>query len=535
MKEEVLTVRARMQELHASGDILKAEWRISQLQILQRMISENHDAIRAALFSDLGKEWTEATTAEICAVEVEIELCIRKLRSWMKPWDVASPGISFPSRSKIVPMPLAPPGVLVIGPSNYPFFLCLHPAIGSLAAGNPTLLKPSDLCPATCELFQDLVQKYYGDQQNYSLQVVLADVPKTTELLSHPWGTIFFTGSARVGKIVATAAAQTLTPTILELGGKTPCVVDETCPNHIQQIAHRIIWAKLFNAGQTCAAVDYVLVHESVAPALIKCLQIALETQFPDSTELARLVCREHAQRQVELIQEIERRIAASSSASPSSPKIVVGGSATCDVQSRFVTPTMIVNPPDDSRLLKEEIFGPILPILTFQTRSQAIATIQEVSGMAPLCMYVFTKSDTVLQEYIRTCRAGGVVRNDCLVHLASQELPFGGLGTSGYGAYHGKFSFDAFSQQLPVVYRPCAPGMDLGMARYHPFAGGKGQRAAGIMKLPYIPVLKPAVVAVGLAIVARFLLRGQVAALLASALEGLAGWMRHKAAHPYQ
>jgi acyl-CoA reductase-like NAD-dependent aldehyde dehydrogenase len=479
-REEIESIRAKMRAAHA-GDFpenLKASWRVAQLRRLEKMVAENRPAIHAALYADLGKETAEAM-AETMAVEAEARFMAGSVKEWMKAEVVPSPVGTFPSRSRVVPTPLAPPGVLVIGPSNFPFMLALRPAVGALAAGNPVLVKPSDLCPRTGEVLQQLIRKYFGngekDGSPPGLHCVLADAAKTTEILSYPWATVFFTGSQRVGKIVAEAAAQTLSPVVLELGGKSACVVDETCPRHVQQMAHRIVWGKTLNSGQVCAAVDYVLVHESRAPELIRCLVRALSEQYPknaagQASELGRMVCREHASRQVELIAEVEKAAAASASASGSTEtkatRIVVGGSKECDPASRYVAPTIVLDPPRGCRLMKEEVFGPVLPVLTYSTRQEAIETVQEVSGMAPLCLYVFTDSEDVFQHYVRTCRAGAAVRNDCIMHLGSRNLPFGGLGTSGYGRYHGKYSFDLFSHPLPVMYRPCVSGSDLGMAR---------------------------------------------------------------------
>jgi acyl-CoA reductase-like NAD-dependent aldehyde dehydrogenase len=533
-QEEIDSIRAKMQAIHndsagsggGGGVNLTLQWRVDQLKRLERLVVENREAIYAALLADLGKDRGEAMP-EIAAVEGEIKHCLGSVSKWMQPKHVPSPSLSFPSRSTLVPMPLAPPGVLVIGPSNYPLMLSLHPAVGALAAGNPVLVKPSDLCPETAKLMKRLIDQYFAE--THGVQCILADAPKTGELFARRWGMVFFTGSERVGRILTQAAAQTLTPVVLELGGKSPCIVDETCPANIQQAAHRIVWAKLFNTGQTCAAVDYVLVHESLAKALVQGLEKAIRAQFPADQagragELGRIVCRAHAQRHVDMLKEVEGWKARSDNKPP--PRIVVGGSSECDVNIRYVAPTLVVDPPLDSRMMKEEIFGPILPVLTFTTRQEAIGMVHSISGMAPLCLYAFTNSDKVFQQIFRSCRAGGVVRNDCLVHLASRELPFGGLGTSGHGNYHGKFSFDTFSQLLPVVFRPCVAGSDLGMARFHPFAGGKVEQMEKLMDAPYIPVLKPTF----LAILALAAIRSPFGwNLLASALEKVAAFMRQR------
>jgi aldehyde dehydrogenase (NAD+) len=270
-------------------------------------------------------------------------------------------------------------------------------------------------------------------------------------------------------------------------------------------------------------------VHESLAKTLVQSLEHAIRTQFPKDDagragELGRIVCRAHAQRHADMLKEVEEwKVRLDNKPQP---RVVVGGSNECDIDIRYVAPALVVDPPLDSRMMKEEIFGPILPVLTFTSRQEAIQMVHSISGMAPLCMYVFTSSDRVFQQVIRSCRAGGVVRNDCLVHLASRELPFGGLGTSGHGSYHGKFSFDTFSQLLPVVYRPCVAGSDLGMARFHPFAGGKVEQMEKLMDAPYIPVLKPTF----LAILAVAAIRSPFGwNLLASALERVVAFMRHR------
>jgi acyl-CoA reductase-like NAD-dependent aldehyde dehydrogenase len=322
-----------------------------------------------------------------------------------------------------------------------------------------------------------------------AVRVVEGSIPETTALLKQSWGLIFFTGSERVGKVVAAAASQTLTPTVLELGGKSPCLIDETAPADVRQIANRIMWAKTINTGQTCIAVDYALVHSSLKEKLIPELLRTLEVQYgpdPEKSELGRIITPAHADRLVDMIKEVEE-----AAAKPGSPtKILCGGSAKCDPKNRYIVPTIVINPPMDCRLMKEEIFGPILPLLVVDSRQEAIAIMNKVH-LTPLAVYVFTKSDTVFRRLCEKVRSGSAMRNDALVQGGSPFFPFGGLGTSGYGSYHGKASFDTFSHSFPTMYRPCAPGMDSFMARYHPFAGTKGWLIENVlMKLPSVPVL---------------------------------------------
>jgi acyl-CoA reductase-like NAD-dependent aldehyde dehydrogenase len=501
-------LRARMQAAHDSGANLSFHsWRLQALINLQTLVSENHEEIANALYEDLGKERTEAYASEIRLVENEIAYFIKNLKAWLQPTSVPSPLACLPSYSTVRLRPLAPPGVLILGPCNYPFLLCMQPAIGALAAGNPTLLKPSEACPATCHLLEKLVNKYFDPSV---LTVLLGDAKTSMALTKRQWGMIFFTGSGRVGTFVAQAAANTLTPTVLELGGKCPVIVDETasCLDNtvrLQQIAHRIIWAKCWNTGQTCAAVDYVLIQENYFETLCQALVKALELQYGgnadcQTSELGRLVSVDHAQRQFDLILEIEQRIA--SKTAPANCKILVGGSQYCKVQERFIAPTLIINPPLDSRLMQEEIFGPILPIFSFSRREQVAPFVKSVAP-TPLCLYVYTNSKSVFDEYCQHIPSGSAMRNDGLIHLVSSHLPFGGLGSSGYGKYHGKHSLEVFSHTFSTMERPLGYGLDWGQLRCHPFQPNgreeddsrwlqvkRNVMANIILKLPNLPVM---------------------------------------------
>ncbi len=450
-------IRQNMQDLHDSGINRSYEWRVEQLQKMRQLVLDNRTAIAQALYHDLGKSYTEAVGAEITLLLGEIDHSLSHLKDWMQPRHVGSPAATIPAWTTVTPCPKVGPACLILGPSNYPFSLSLQPAVGALAAGNPVIIKPSELCVATSKLLQQLCDQYFDPS---AVKLIPGGIPETQQLLQEPWGLIFFTGSERVGKIVATAAAQTLTPTILELGGKCPAYVDAQHPP-LQQMADRIVWAKFFNTGQTCAAIDTVVVHQDVVDKLVPALLTSLERQYPaprQTSELGRMVAKQHAQRLYDLIAQVETKC-----------PILCGGTGECNVDERYIAPTIVLNPPNDCRLAQEEIFGPILPIITVSSEEEAVAYIRNMYG-TPLCLYVFTQRSAVLNRIRLHCPAGGVMRNDALIFLASQDAPFGGLGTSGYGSYHGKYSFDAFSHYQTCMTRATGPGTDFGNLRCHPF-----------------------------------------------------------------
>jgi acyl-CoA reductase-like NAD-dependent aldehyde dehydrogenase len=479
-------ILAPMQAVHDSRVNLSPEWRVKQLECIRKILRNHWSEWQEALAQDLGKSITEGTVMELEMTVQEIDLAESQLKKWMAPKQVPTPGLFLPAFTTITPMPKRGPACLIIGPFNYPITLTLKAAIGSLAAGNPTVIKPSEQTPMVSALMKKLFDQYVDKG---AVRVVEGSIPETTALLKQPWGLILFTGSERIGKVVAAAASQTLTPTVLELGGKSPCFVDETAPEDIRQIANRIIWAKTINSGQTCTAVDYALVHSSLKEKLFPELLRTLKVQYgsdPETSELGCIVSPTYADRLVDLIKEVEEAAAKPGS----STKILCGGSAKCNPKNRYIAPTIVINPPLDCRLMKEEIFGPILPLLIVESREEAIAIMNKVH-VTPLVISVFTKSDRVFQQVCQQVRSGGAMRNDALILAGSSFLPFGGLGTSGYGATGGKYSFDAFSHYFPTIYRPCAPGMDAFMARYHPYAGAKGWLLENVLVcFPVVPVL---------------------------------------------
>jgi len=357
---------------------------------------------------------------------------------------------------------------------------------GSLAAGNPVVLKPSEMAPSVSSLLTKLVPQYFDSSV---FAIFEGGVPETTELLRHPWGLVFFTGSTRVGKVVSAQAAQTLTPVILELGGKSPTVLTKDCPD-MRVVADRIAWGKTVNGGQTCVAPDYVLCHRDVLSQFIDEIKQSLVRMYgidAQKSNLTRVINEDSAKRIIRCIREIEV-------GGESKGKIIHGGSDLCDASSCFVSPTIILEPSLDTELMKEEIFGPVLPIVPVSTDEEAIEFIaKQQRGMTPLALYVFTRSSSVFEKIAASCPSATLVRNDVIVQFGTTSLPIGGLGTSGCGNYHGKHSIESFSHQRATIYKPAHAAFEYGGVRYAPYddwGGLKGKLFVTLTKLPKIPVL---------------------------------------------
>ena len=506
-------IRTSMQELHDSGINFTYQWRKIQLLTLRRMLMEHWDDYCHALYIDLHKCSVEAIATELLMIRTELDYTIQHLYTWMHPTSVPSPAVCALAYTHIQSRPTLGPGVLILGPFNYPVSLVLHPAIGALAAGNPVIIKPSEWTPNVANLLSTLITKYFTSDV---MVCITGGIPETTQLLSYSWGRIFFTGSTKVGIIVAQAAAKTMTPVTLECGGKSICYIDSTTtsykndPKLLQQISQRILWSKTLNCGQTCAATDTVVCDSDelvslLVPHFIDNITSMFGRNPKTDSEIGRIVTIQHTQRLIDLIIEVEEYIASVPVDGDHTCQIVVGGSSECDASEKYIAPTIILNPPLHLRIMQEEIFGPILPIITVSNRNDAIQSIRRINmptnggmTMTPLCLYVFTNSNSVLQQMIQQVPAGSVVRNDCLIHLCSPYIPFGGLGTSGYGgAYHGRYTFDLFSHTLPVMYRPYVwprkflPIYDWNVLRCHPFTPMKKYITLHVaMSLPAVPVL---------------------------------------------
>jgi aldehyde dehydrogenase (NAD+) len=407
-------------------------WRVEQLNALRRMLDEKEGEILEALALDLGKSVFEAWVSEIGFLKQEIGYTTKHLADWMQPQRVGAPIIQQPARATIVREPLGV--VLIIGPWNYPLQLVLAPLIGAIAAGNCSLIKPSELAANTSALLARLIPVYLD---RHAVEVVEGAVEETTALLKERFDHIFFTGGATVGRIVMRAASEYLTPVTLELGGKSPCIVDEKVD--LAVAAKRIIWGKFLNAGQTCVAPDYLLVHRAVAEPLMRAMKSALTDFYGDdprnSPDYGRIISRRHFDRLVSLMDGMD---------------VEVGGEK--DEESRYLAPTIISRPPSDSPLMSEEIFGPLLPFVVVDSIGEAIDQIN--ARPRPLALYLFSKDKAVHETVVAETSSGGVCINDVVVHLLPHELPFGGVGESGMGAYHGRASFECFSHSKSLLNR---------------------------------------------------------------------------------
>ncbi|KAG7545125.1 Aldehyde dehydrogenase domain [Arabidopsis suecica] len=437
-----------------TGRTKSYEWRISQLQSIARMIDEKEKCITEALYQDLSKPELEAFLAEISNTKSSCMLAIKELKNWMAPETVKTSVTTFPSSAQIVSEPLGV--VLVISAWNFPFLLSVEPVIGAIAAGNAVVLKPSEIAPAASSLLAKLFSEYLD---NTTIRVIEGGVPETTALLDQKWDKIFFTGGARVARIIMAAAAKNLTPVVLELGGKCPALVDSDV--NLQVAARRIIAGKwACNSGQACIGVDYVITTKDFASKLIDALKTELETFFGqnalESKDLSRIVNSFHFKRLESMLKE-----------NGVANKIVHGGQTTEDKLK--ISPTILLDVPEASSMMQEEIFGPLLPVITVQKIEDGFQVIR--SKPKPLAAYLFTNSTELQKQFVQNVSAGGMTINDTVLHVTVKDLPFGGVGESGIGAYHGKFSYETFSHKKGVLYRSFSGDADL---RYPPYTPKK-------------------------------------------------------------
>ena len=442
-----------------SGRTKPLSWRLAQLAGLRRMLTERAAEFEDALLEDLAKNPTESQIAELGFVVGEIDHMRRNLRKWLRPRRVAVPGALLPAKAQVV---LEPVGVvLVIAPWNYPVQLLLAPVVGALAAGNAVVLKPSELAPATSAAMARLVPQYLDPA---AVAVVEGGVEETTALLAQRWDHIFFTGNGRVGRIVAAAAAEHLTPVTLELGGKSPVYVDDSAD--LAAAARRIAWGKFMNAGQTCVAPDYILATKAVSERLAAELGNAVRALYgddpSDSPDYGRIVNDRQFERLAGLL---------------GSGTTAVGGRS--EAASRYLAPTVLVDVPRDSAVMGEEIFGPVLPIVAVDGLDDAIAFIR--SGDKPLALYVFSERRDVRRRILTETSSGAVGFGVPAAHLAVGGLPFGGVGESGSGAYHGRRSLETFSHEKAVLSKALAP--DTLQLIYPPYTEGKDRFARGLLR----------------------------------------------------
>ena len=410
-------------------------WRRGQLQKLRLMLVEREADFERALHEDLGKSALESQITEIGFLLGEIDHALANLTKWMRPRRVAAPLVVQPASAKVI---LEPLGVaLIIAPWNYPLMLALSPLIGAIAAGNSAIVKPSEIAPATSAALALLMPQYLDRR---AIAVVEGGVPETTELLEQRFDHIFYTGNGRVGRIVARAAAEHLTPVTLELGGKSPVYVDDTV--NLAEAARRIVWGKFLNSGQTCVAPDYVLGRREVlsrlAPKLADAIHELYGSAVQANPDYGRIVSDAQFARLVSYLGDGE---------------IVVGGSY--DASERFIEPTVLAGVSRDSTVMRDEIFGPILPLIEVDDLGDALSFV--TGRDKPLAAYVFSESTEVRRRWELETSSGALTFGAPVLHLTVPELPFGGVGESGQGAYHGERSFKVFSHEKAVLSKPLA------------------------------------------------------------------------------
>ncbi|XP_057795730.1 aldehyde dehydrogenase isoform X2 [Salvia miltiorrhiza] len=391
---------------------------------------------------------------EIAAVVSACKMALKQLHRWMKPEKVKTSMTTFPSSAELVSEPYGV--VLVISTWNYPILLSLEPVIGAISAGNAVVLKPSEVAPATSSVISKLLGQYMDVS---AVKVIEGGIHETSALLEQKWDKIFYTGNSKVGRVILAAAAKHLTPVILELGGKCPVIVDSNI--NLTVAARRIISGKWgCNSGQTCVSPDYIITTKDYASKFVDALSSELEKFYGkdpvNSKDLSKIINSRHFERLTKLLDEEKV-----------SSKIVIGGQR--DKANLKITPTVILDAPQDSLILNEEIFGPLLPIITVNNIKDGINLI--TSKDKPLAAYIFTNDKKLKEEFVQRVSAGGISVNEVTIHLAEATLPFGGVGESGMGSYHGKFSFEAFSHKKPVLYRGFGGEIS---ARYPPYTSRK-------------------------------------------------------------
>jgi aldehyde dehydrogenase (NAD+) len=437
------TVR-RLRETFQTGRTRSIDWRKQQLRALERLMNENEPAIAAALEQDLGRKPFEAWLADIASTAGEAKAAAKNVRKWTRRRYRMLEMSQLPGRAWIEYEPYGT--VLIIGAWNFPFALTLGPAVGAIAAGNTVVLKPSEVAPASSALMAELVPKYLD---NDAIAVVEGDGAVSQELIEQGFDHLLFTGGTEIGRKVYESAASHLTPVTLELGGKSPVIVSADAD--IDVAAQRIAWTKLINSGQICIAPDYVLADAKIRDELVDKIKAAVTTfESADSTG-KRIVNQRHFD-----------RLTASLAATKGN--VAIGGGS--DASKLSIQPTVVVDPDPTEPLMTDEIFGPILPVITVQSLDEAISFVN--SRPKPLAAYLFTKTKSIRERVVKEVSAGGMVINHLLFHFVTHKMPFGGVGPSGMGAYHGKFGFEEFSHRKTVMTKPTRP--DVGAFIYPPY-----------------------------------------------------------------
>jgi aldehyde dehydrogenase (NAD+) len=442
---DVAKTVARLRQTFATGKTRSVEWRKEQLRALKRLMVENETKIADALDKDLGRSPFEAWLADVASTSSECEYAAKNVGKWMKRRHRRLEMSQLPGRGWVEYEPYGT--VLIIGAWNFPFALTLGPAVGAIAAGNAVVLKPSEVAPASSALMAELVPHYLD---NDAIAVIEGDGAVSQELIAQGFDHLLFTGGTEIGRKVYEGAASHLTPVTLELGGKSPVIVSADAD--IEVAAKRIAWTKLINSGQICIAPDYVLAEAPIRDKLIDEIKKAVTGfEAENATGGKRIVNERHFNRLITAL-------------AATRGKVAIGGGS--DASSLNIQPTVVVDPAVDEPLMTDEIFGPILPVVTVQNLGEAIEFVN--SRPKPLAAYLFTKAKAVRERVIKEVPAGGMVINHLLFHFATHKLPFGGVGPSGLGAYHGKFGFEEFSHRKSVLTKPTRP--DIASFIYPPY-----------------------------------------------------------------
>ena len=441
--EHITALVEKQRRYFSSGATLPVAFRVAALRKLRQALSDNESRIAGALYSDLGKSPQESYMCETGMALSELRYLIRHTPSFTRKKTVPTPLAQFAARSYRKPSPY---GVtLIMSPWNYPLLLTIGPLADALAAGNTAIVKPSAYSPATSALLAELLGGLFPPEY---VAVVTGGREENNHLLEEKFDYIFFTGSTGVGRLVLEKAAKHLTPVTLELGGKSPCIVDESA--NLKLCARRIVFGKFLNSGQTCVAPDYILCHSGVKEELLTHIKAEISRQYGDG-DCGKIVNPKHFERLTGLLQP---------------GKVVMGG--TCDPDRLRISPTVMDNVSFDDPVMQEEIFGPILPVLTFTNLESVIETVN--SRPKPLALYLFSEDQQTVEAVTSRCAFGGGCVNDVIIHLATTHMPFGGVGESGMGAYHGKAGFDTFTHYKSIVDKKT--WLDLPM-RYRPYTKG--------------------------------------------------------------
>ena len=425
----------RQKDFFNNGNTESICFRKQTLQKLLKVIQENEQEINNALKIDLNKPEFESYLCEVSGVYSELKLMIKKLKKWAKPIKARPNLLNQPAKGKIISEPYG--NVLIYSAWNFPFYLTLNPLIGAIAAGNCCLIKPSEYSPATAKIIAKIVSETFDPAH---AAVIQGDAKTAANLMDLDIDLVFFTGSAEIGKKVYQAAAEKMIPAVLELGGKSPAVICESC--ELKTSTKRLTWGKMMNAGQTCVAPDYALVEETVLEKFIAEMKKNIIAFYGENAEQScdfpRIITEQEAKRLEKII-------------STSNGKVINFG--TNNPKEKFIAPTIIINPDLNSALMQHEIFGPILPVISCKNITEAIKFIK--SRPKPLAAYIFSGCKKEYQLFTKKISAGGIGINEPITHLSNATMPFGGVGESGIGSYHGKFSFDTFSHQKPVHHKP--------------------------------------------------------------------------------